>query len=83
MSVNCSYHVIASSLLWGGGGGGVVSTQPKIFGPDTVPLPKSSVMGVFSELNQYRSSIGTVSDQYAHIRPVQIACLRAVFVELI
>ena len=48
-------------------------------------LPKSSVMGVFSELNQYRSSIGAVSDPYAHIciRPVWIACLKAVFVELI
>ena len=61
------------------------STQPKIFWPDTVPLPKSSVTGVFSELNQYRSSIRTVSDQYAHIciRPVRTACLRAVFAELI
>ena len=41
--------------------------------------------GVFSELNQYRSSIRTVSDQYAHIciRPVRTACLRAVFAELI
>ena len=36
-------------------------------------------------LNQYRSSIRTVSDQYTHIciRPVWIACLRAVFAELI
>ena len=44
-----------------------------------------SVTGVFSELNQYRSSIRTVSDQYAHIciRPVRTACLRAVFAELI
>ena len=33
---------------------------------------KNSVMGIFSEPNQYRSSIGTVSDQYAYvcIRPV-------------
>ena len=56
-----------------------------MFRPNTVPLPKSSVTGVFSELNQYRSSIRTVSDQYACIcvRPVWIACLRAVFVELI
>ena len=48
-------------------------------------MPKSSVTGVFSELNQYRSSIRTVSDQYAHIciRPVRTACLRAVFAELI
>ena len=38
---------------------------------------RSSVTGVFSELNQYCSSIRTVSDQYAHtcIRPVRIACL--------
>ena len=27
-------------------------------------LPKSSDTGIFSELNQYRSSIGAVSDQY-------------------
>ena len=35
-------------------------------------LPKSSVTDVFSELNQNRSSIGAVSDQYTHIciRPV-------------
>ena len=35
-------------------------------------LPKSSVTDVFSELIQYRSSIGAVSDQYTHtcIRPV-------------
>ena len=60
-------------------------SQPKIFGPDTVPLSKSSVTGVFSELNQYHSSIKTVSDQYTHIciRPVQIACLRVVFVCLL
>ena len=30
-------------------------------------LPKSSVTDVFSELNQNRSSIGAVSDQYTHI----------------
>ena len=35
-------------------------------------LPKSCVTDVFSELNQNRSSIGAVSDQYTHIciRPV-------------
>ena len=40
-------------------------------------LPKSSVTDIFSELNQNRSSIGAVSDQYTHIciRPVRIACL--------
>ena len=63
-----------------------------MFWPDTVPLPKSSVTGIFSELNpavasgQYQISTHiSVSDQYAHIciRPVWIACLRAVFVELI
>ena len=56
-----------------------------MFWPDTVPLAKNSVMGIFSEPNQYRSSIGTVSDQYAYvcIRPVWTACLRAAFVELI
>ena len=45
----------------------------------------SLVTGVFLELNQYRSSIRTVSDQYAHIciRPVRIACLRATLVEMI
>ena len=60
-------------------------SQPKYFGPNTVPLPNSSVTGIFLELNQYYSSIKTVSDQYAHIciRPVQIACLRAVFVCLL
>ena len=49
---------------------GCFVAQPKMFWPDTIPLPKSSV--VFSELNQYCINIGTVSDQYAHIciRPV-------------
>ena len=44
-------------------------------------LPKSFVTDVFSELNQYRTSIGAVSDQYAHI-----FCIRSkwhVFVALI
>ena len=30
-------------------------------------IAKGSVTGVFSELNEYRSSIRTVSDQYSHI----------------
>jgi len=49
--------------------------------PHGVNLIFWSVVAIFSELNQCHSSVGAVSDQYAHIW-IRPACLRAVFVEL-
>ena len=45
---------------------------------DTDHCQKGSVTGVFSELNEYRSSIKTVSDQYSHIciRPVRVGLIQ-------
>ena len=43
---------------------------------------KISSTDVFSELNQYRSSVRTVSDQYAAIS-IKLASIRAALLELI
>ena len=45
---------------------------------DTDHCQKGSVTGVSSKLNEYRSSIKTVSDQYSHIciRPVRVGLIQ-------